>query len=93
MQAFGRAGDAALRQQRVEGGEQVQIQSGFHGTSFDVSTLYLAAGVRDNGGGRVVTTEVQADNAAAALAAVVGAPVDDPPVWEQLFAHGPGNQR
>jgi predicted O-methyltransferase YrrM len=33
------------------------------GTSFGISTLYLAAAVRDNGGGRVITTELQADKA------------------------------
>jgi len=27
------------------------------GTSFGISTIFLAAGVRDNGGGRVITTE------------------------------------
>lgn len=29
------------------------------GTSFGISTIYLAAGVRDNGGGHVVTTEME----------------------------------
>jgi predicted O-methyltransferase YrrM len=29
------------------------------GTSFGISTLYLAAAVRDNGGGRVITTELE----------------------------------
>jgi len=29
------------------------------GTSFGVSTIYLAAGLRDNGGGRVITTEFE----------------------------------
>jgi predicted O-methyltransferase YrrM len=33
------------------------------GTSFGISTLYLAAAVRDNGGGRVITTELQSDKA------------------------------
>ena len=36
------------------------------GTSFGISTLYLAAAVRDNGAGRVVTTELSTDKAAAA---------------------------
>jgi predicted O-methyltransferase YrrM len=36
------------------------------GTSFGISTLYLAAAVRDNGSGRVVTTELNAAKAAAA---------------------------
>jgi predicted O-methyltransferase YrrM len=29
------------------------------GASFGISTLYLAAAVRDNGGGRVITTEIE----------------------------------
>lgn len=33
------------------------------GTSFGVSTIYLAAALRDNGGGTVITTEFQADKA------------------------------
>ena len=36
------------------------------GTSYGVSTLYLAAAVRDNGGGTVIATENEADKAAAA---------------------------
>ncbi|MFC8147389.1 O-methyltransferase [Streptomyces paradoxus] len=33
------------------------------GTSFGISTLYLAAAVRDNGGDQVITTELQKDKA------------------------------
>lgn len=33
------------------------------GTSFGVSTIYLAAGLRDNGGGRIVTTEFETSKA------------------------------
>ncbi|MFD2136695.1 O-methyltransferase [Novosphingobium resinovorum] len=29
------------------------------GTSFGISTLHLAAAIRDNGGGRVITTEFE----------------------------------
>ena len=36
------------------------------GTSFGVSTLYLAAAVRDNGGGTVIGTEYEPDKAKAA---------------------------
>jgi hypothetical protein len=36
------------------------------GTSFGISTLYLAAAVRDNGAGRVISTELNASKAAAA---------------------------
>lgn len=38
------------------------------GTSFGISTLYLAAAVRDNGGGIVIGTEVEAGKHAAARA-------------------------
>jgi len=36
------------------------------GTSFGLSTLHLAAGLRDNGGGRVITTEFEPSKAARA---------------------------
>lgn len=36
------------------------------GTSFGVSTLHLAAGLRDNGGGRVITTEFEPSKVARA---------------------------
>lgn len=36
------------------------------GTSFGVSTLYLAAAVHDNGGGRVITCDIEATKAATA---------------------------
>jgi predicted O-methyltransferase YrrM len=38
------------------------------GTSFGISTLYLAAALADNGSGRVVSTELSADKVAAARA-------------------------
>ncbi|MEU5217437.1 class I SAM-dependent methyltransferase [Streptomyces sp. NPDC020807] len=47
------------------------------GTSFGISTLYLAAAVRDNGGGRVITTELQKDKAQAAGENFTAAGVDD----------------
>jgi predicted O-methyltransferase YrrM len=37
-----------------------------YGTSFGVSTIYLASAVRDNGGGTVIGTELQAEKAAGA---------------------------
>jgi predicted O-methyltransferase YrrM len=37
------------------------------GTSFGVSTIYLAAGVKDNGGGCVIGTEIEASKHARAL--------------------------
>ena len=36
------------------------------GTSFGISTLHFAAGLRDNGGGRVITTEFEPSKAARA---------------------------
>jgi predicted O-methyltransferase YrrM len=39
-----------------------------YGTSFGVSTLYLAAAVRDNGGGTVIGTEILPEKAAVARA-------------------------
>lgn len=47
------------------------------GTSFGISTLYLASGVRDNGGGRVITTELQADKARQAQESFVVAGLDE----------------
>lgn len=38
------------------------------GTSFGVSTIYLAAALRDNGGGRIITTEFESSKAARARA-------------------------
>jgi predicted O-methyltransferase YrrM len=38
------------------------------GTSIGISTIYLAATLRDNGGGRVITTEFEASKAARARA-------------------------
>lgn len=47
------------------------------GTSFGISTLYLAAAVRDNGAGRVVTTELSPDKAAAARRTFAETGLDD----------------
>jgi len=38
------------------------------GTSFGISTIFLAAGVRDNGGGKVISTEIDPEKAARAIA-------------------------
>lgn len=43
------------------------------GTSFGVSTLYLAAALRDNGGGRILTTEFESSKAARARENLAGA--------------------
>ncbi len=47
------------------------------GTSFGISTLYLAAAVRDNGTGRVVTTELSAAKARAARETFAAAGLND----------------
>lgn len=47
------------------------------GTSFGVSTLCLAAGLRDNGGGLVVGSEYEASKAAAARASLAEAGLAD----------------
>jgi len=48
-----------------------------YGTSFAISTLYLAAAVRDNGGGRVIGTELEPAKHARALAHVAEAGLAD----------------
>jgi predicted O-methyltransferase YrrM len=47
------------------------------GTSFGISTLYLAAAVRDNGFGRVISTELSASKAASANRTFVEAGLHD----------------
>jgi predicted O-methyltransferase YrrM len=47
------------------------------GTSFGISTIYLAAAVRDNGAGRVVSTELSAAKVAQARANVAEANLTD----------------
>ena len=47
------------------------------GTSFGISTLHLAAAVRDNGTGRVITTELNEDKVAAARRTFVETGLDD----------------
>ncbi len=47
------------------------------GTSFGVSTTFLAAALRDNGGGTVVTTELEPTKAALAAANLRRAGLDD----------------
>ncbi len=47
------------------------------GMSFGISTLYLAAAVRDNGAGRVVTTELSKDKIAAARRTFAETGLDD----------------
>jgi predicted O-methyltransferase YrrM len=47
------------------------------GTSFGISTVYLAAAVRDNGGGRVITTEIESSKCRAAEANLRDAGLDN----------------
>ncbi|MEZ0073060.1 putative O-methyltransferase YrrM [Planotetraspora sp. GP83] len=47
------------------------------GTSFGISTLYLASAVRDNDGGQVITTELQADKARSAQESFAAAGLSD----------------
>lgn len=47
------------------------------GTSFGISTLYLAAALRDNGGGRLITTEFEPSKAARARAHLIEAGLSD----------------
>ncbi len=47
------------------------------GTSFGVSTLHLAAAVRDNGGGRLIGTEFEPTKVAQARANLAAAGLDD----------------
>jgi predicted O-methyltransferase YrrM len=47
------------------------------GTSFGISTLYLAAAVKDNGGGQVIGTEIEASKHARALAHIEEAGLSD----------------
>lgn len=47
------------------------------GTSFGISTLYLASAVRDNGGGQVIGTELQPDKVRSARENFVSAGLDD----------------
>jgi predicted O-methyltransferase YrrM len=47
------------------------------GTSMGISTIYLAAALRDNGGGHLISTELQPDKVARARANLKAAGLDD----------------
>jgi predicted O-methyltransferase YrrM len=47
------------------------------GTSFGISTLHLAAALRDNGGGRLITTEFEPSKVARARANLTAAGLED----------------
>ena len=47
------------------------------GTSFGVSTLHLAAALRDNGGGRLISTEFETSKIGAARASISAAGMED----------------
>jgi predicted O-methyltransferase YrrM len=48
-----------------------------YGTSFGISTLHLAAALRDNGGGRLITCEFEPSKVARARANLVAGGLDD----------------
>src|SRR5262249_8077976 len=47
------------------------------GTSFAISTLHMAAGLRDNGGGRLITTEFEPSKVARARENIAAAGLSD----------------
>jgi predicted O-methyltransferase YrrM len=47
------------------------------GTSFGISTLHLAAGLRDNGGGRIITTEFEPSKVSRARENFIAGGLDD----------------
>lgn len=70
---YGRMKDLALPVSRETGTLLYMLARGCgartiveFGTSFGISTLYLAAALRDNGGGRVITTEFEPSKVARA---------------------------
>jgi predicted O-methyltransferase YrrM len=73
MSVSGAGGQLLYLLARVTGARNVVE----YGTSFGVSTIHLASAVRDNGGGRVITTEMQKDKADTALRNFADAGVDD----------------
>jgi len=73
MPVSGEAGDLLYLFARAAGARTVVE----FGASFGVSALYLASAVRDNGGGRVITTELQRDKARLANENFAAAGLDD----------------
>ncbi|MDA9549609.1 methyltransferase [Bradyrhizobium sp. CCBAU 45321] len=70
---YGRLKDAPLAVSRATGALLYMLARSSHarsivefGTSFGISTLHLAAGLRDNGGGRLITSEFEPSKAARA---------------------------
>ena len=70
---YGRLRDAPLAVSRETGALLYMLARGAKarsivefGTSFGISTLHLAAALRDNGGGRLITTEFEASKVARA---------------------------
>ncbi|MFO0615563.1 MAG: class I SAM-dependent methyltransferase [Polyangiaceae bacterium] len=75
LEVYGRLRDAALPVSRETGALLYVLARSTrarsiveYGTSFGVSTLHLAAALRDNGGGRLVTTEFEPSKVARARA-------------------------
>ncbi|MDF0495085.1 O-methyltransferase [Bradyrhizobium yuanmingense] len=70
---YGRLKDAPLAVSRATGALLYMLARSSHarsivefGTSFGISTLHLAAGLRDNGGGRLITSEFEPSKVARA---------------------------
>jgi predicted O-methyltransferase YrrM len=69
-----RATGALLYMLARSGGARTIIE---FGTSFGISTLHLAAALRDNGGGRLITTEFEPSKAARARDNLAAGGLDD----------------
>ena len=81
---YGRLKDAPLAVSRETGTLLYMLARGSgartiveFGTSFGLSTLHLAAALRDNGGGRLITTEFEASKVARARENVQGGGLAD----------------
>lgn len=81
---YGRLKDAPLAVSRETGQALYMLARGAKartivefGTSFGLSTLFLAAALRDNGGGRLITTEFEASKIARARANLAEAALVD----------------
>jgi predicted O-methyltransferase YrrM len=60
---FGKSGKILFQR---HGLAALEFEQGFKATSFGISTLHLAAALRDNGGGRLITSEFEPSKVARA---------------------------
>jgi predicted O-methyltransferase YrrM len=84
LELYGRLKDYPLAVSRETGALLYMLARGINakaivefGTSFGLSTLHLAAALRDNGGGRLITTEFEASKAARARQNLIDGGVED----------------